>query len=67
MNTAQRVGDYLASREEPRNREGKLLQELWKVGTEQEKQIISYASKACWLKNIYIKDEGADLRLLLCL
>jgi Protein of unknown function (DUF3243) len=41
-NTAQKVGDYLASKEEPRNREEKLLQELWKVGTEEEKHKLSH-------------------------
>jgi hypothetical protein len=33
---AQKVADYLASHEDPRNSEEKLLQELWKVGTEEE-------------------------------
>ncbi|PWW25788.1 uncharacterized protein DUF3243 [Cytobacillus oceanisediminis] len=41
-NTAQKVGDYLASKEEPRNREEKLLQELWKAGTEEEKHKLSH-------------------------
>ncbi|WP_034262090.1 DUF3243 domain-containing protein [Bacillus sp. J33] len=41
-NTAQKAGDYLASSEEPRNREEKLLQELWKVGTEEEKHKLSH-------------------------
>ncbi|RBP96255.1 uncharacterized protein DUF3243 [Cytobacillus firmus] len=41
-NTAQKVGDYLASKEDPRNREEKLLQELWKVGTEEEKHKLSH-------------------------
>lgn len=35
--TAQKVADYLAKHEEPRNREENLLHELWKVGdTEQQ-------------------------------
>ncbi|CAM3727735.1 DUF3243 domain-containing protein [Cytobacillus oceanisediminis] len=41
-NTAQKVGDYLSTKEEPRNREEKLLQELWKVGTEEEKHKLSH-------------------------
>jgi len=39
---AQKVGDYLAQREEPRNREEKLLQELWKVGTEEEQHKLAH-------------------------
>ena len=39
---AQKVGDYLAQKEEPRNREEKLLQELWKVGTEEEQHKLAH-------------------------
>jgi len=37
VDTAQKVADYLADKVEPRNREEKLLQELWKVGNEEER------------------------------
>ncbi|PLT34425.1 DUF3243 domain-containing protein [Bacillus sp. V5-8f] len=40
--TAQKVADYLAAHEEPRNREEKLLQELWKVGNEQEQHKLAH-------------------------
>lgn len=39
---AQKVGDYLAKKEQPRNREEKLLQELWKVGTEEEQHKLAH-------------------------
>jgi hypothetical protein len=39
---AQKVADYLASHEEARNREEKLLQELWKVGTEEECHMLAH-------------------------
>lgn len=39
---AQKVADYLVSHEEPRNREEKLLQELWKVGTEEERHKLAH-------------------------
>jgi hypothetical protein len=39
---AQKVGDYLAAKEEPRNREEKLLQELWKAGTEEEQHKLAH-------------------------
>jgi RNA binding exosome subunit len=39
---AQRVADYLASHEDPRNSEEKLLQELWKVGTEEERHKLAH-------------------------
>ncbi|RYI30234.1 DUF3243 domain-containing protein [Bacillus infantis] len=41
-NAAQKVGDYLAKKEEPRNREEKLLQELWKSGNEEEQHALSH-------------------------
>ena len=39
---AQKVGDYLAKKEQPRNSEEKLLQELWKVGTEEEQHKLAH-------------------------
>ncbi|BBH19999.1 hypothetical protein Back11_13440 [Paenibacillus baekrokdamisoli] len=39
---AQKVAGYLAKHEEPRNREEKLLQELWKVGNEDQQHHLSH-------------------------
>jgi hypothetical protein len=39
---AQKAADYLASHEDPRNSEEKLLQELWKVGTEEERHKLAH-------------------------
>lgn len=39
---AQKVAGYLANHEEPRNREEKLLQELWKVGSKDEQHYLSH-------------------------
>lgn len=39
---AQKVADYLASHEEPRNSEEMLLQELWKVGTKEEQHMLAH-------------------------
>ncbi len=39
---AQKVADYLASHEDARNSEEKLLQELWKVGTEEERHKLAH-------------------------
>jgi hypothetical protein len=39
---AEKVADYLASHEDPRNREEKLLQELWSVGTEDERHMLAH-------------------------
>lgn len=39
---AERVGDYLAEHEQPRNREEKLLQELWKVGQQEERHMLAH-------------------------
>lgn len=39
---AQKVADYLAMHEEPRNTEEKLLQELWKVGSKEEQHMLSH-------------------------
>jgi hypothetical protein len=39
---AEKVAGYLANHEEPRNREEKLLQELWKVGTKDEQHYLAH-------------------------
>jgi hypothetical protein len=39
---AQKVGDYLAAHEEPKNREEKLLHELWKAGSKDEQHMLSH-------------------------
>ncbi|GKU80818.1 DUF3243 domain-containing protein [Niallia sp. NCCP-28] len=39
---AQKIGDYLAKKEEPKNREEKLLQELWKAGNEEEQHKLAH-------------------------
>ncbi|MDX8345746.1 DUF3243 domain-containing protein [Rossellomorea sp. YZS02] len=39
---AQKVGDYLAVHEEPKNREEKLLYELWKAGSKEEQHMLSH-------------------------
>jgi len=41
-NTTQKVADYLADKVEPRNQEEKLLQELWKVGNEEERHKLAH-------------------------
>ncbi|WP_114572026.1 DUF3243 domain-containing protein [Exiguobacterium flavidum] len=38
---AEKVADYLAKHEEPRNREEYLLQELWKAGDESERKSLA--------------------------
>lgn len=40
--TAEKVANYLADHEEPRNREEKLLQELWKVGSKEEQHKLAH-------------------------
>ncbi|WNQ10494.1 DUF3243 domain-containing protein [Paenibacillus aurantius] len=40
--TAEKIADYLAANEEPRNREEKLLQELWKVGEKDERHKLAH-------------------------
>ncbi|MFT9848227.1 DUF3243 domain-containing protein [Aneurinibacillus sp. REN35] len=40
--TAEKVGDYLAANEEPRNREERLLQELWKVGDQDQRHHLAH-------------------------
>ncbi|OAB42857.1 DUF3243 domain-containing protein [Paenibacillus glacialis] len=42
VNMAQKIAGYLSDNEEPRNREEKLLQELWKVGTLAERHSLSH-------------------------
>ena len=39
---AEKVADYLAKNEEPRNREEKLLQELWKVGDKDQRHQLAH-------------------------
>lgn len=39
---AQEVADYLANNESPRNSEEKLLQELWKVGADEERHMLAH-------------------------
>jgi RNA binding exosome subunit len=39
---AEKVADHLAANEEPRNREEKLLQELWNVGKEDERHMLAH-------------------------
>ncbi|WP_181350328.1 DUF3243 domain-containing protein [Thalassobacillus sp. CUG 92003] len=40
--SAEKIANYLAKHEEPRNREEHLLQQLWKNGTEQEQHALSH-------------------------
>lgn len=39
---AEKVGDYLVKKEDPRNSEEKLLQELWKSGSQEERHMLSH-------------------------
>jgi len=39
---AERIGNYLAAKEEPRNREEKLLQELWKSGNSEQQHALAH-------------------------
>ncbi|NMO94508.1 DUF3243 domain-containing protein [Paenibacillus lemnae] len=39
---AEKIASYLAENEEPRNSEEKLLQELWKVGTQEEQHKLAH-------------------------
>ncbi|GAA0136470.1 DUF3243 domain-containing protein [Paenibacillus sp. YSY-4.3] len=39
---AEKIGDYLAANEEPRNREEKLLQELWKAGEQEHRHALAH-------------------------
>lgn len=38
----QKVAQFLADHEYPRNREEKLLQELWRAGSEEERHMLSH-------------------------
>lgn len=40
--TAEKVAGYLAENAEPKNREEKLLKELWEVGNEEEKHMLAH-------------------------
>ncbi|WP_349409606.1 DUF3243 family protein [Pseudalkalibacillus sp. SCS-8] len=40
--TAEKVADYLAENEEPRNREEKLLKELWSAGTQEQQHMLAH-------------------------
>jgi hypothetical protein len=40
--TAEKVADYLAAHEEPRNSEENLLKELWKVGEQEERHKLAH-------------------------
>jgi hypothetical protein len=40
--SAEKVADYLAKNTEPQNREEVLLQELWKVGNEEERHKLAH-------------------------
>ncbi|MGI8314278.1 DUF3243 domain-containing protein [Halobacillus mangrovi] len=39
---AKRVGDYLSKHEEPRNREEKVLNELWNVANKEEREHMAH-------------------------
>ncbi|MBW7460551.1 DUF3243 domain-containing protein [Paenibacillus sepulcri] len=39
---AQKIADYLAGHEHPHNAEEQLLQELWKVGREDERHMLAH-------------------------
>jgi hypothetical protein len=41
-NGAQKIGNYLSKKEEPRNSEEKLLQEMWKVSDDEQKHLLSH-------------------------
>ncbi|MEW8979052.1 MAG: DUF3243 domain-containing protein [Symbiobacterium sp.] len=41
VNAAKSIGSFLAQKVDPRNREQRLLKELWDVGTEQERQALA--------------------------
>jgi hypothetical protein len=40
--TAEKVADYLAAHEDPRNAEENLLKELWKVGEQEERHKLAH-------------------------
>lgn len=39
---AEKIANYLAEHVEPKNREEKLLQELWKVGDKEERHMLAH-------------------------
>ncbi|TJY41837.1 DUF3243 domain-containing protein [Cohnella pontilimi] len=39
---AEKVGNYLSAHEEPRNAEENLLQQLWKVGNQEERHMLAH-------------------------
>ena len=39
---AEKIGNYLAENVDPKNREEKLLQELWKVGNKEERHQLAH-------------------------
>ncbi len=39
---AEKVADYLAENEEPRNREEKLLKELWSAGNQEQQHMLAH-------------------------
>ncbi|MCA1294087.1 DUF3243 domain-containing protein [Paenibacillus sp. alder61] len=39
---AEKVGNYLAAKEDPRNREEKLLQELWNAGDQEHRHALAH-------------------------
>lgn len=41
IESATRIGDYLAQQVDPANREQRLLAELWKVGDEKERHALA--------------------------
>ncbi|WP_160719236.1 DUF3243 domain-containing protein [Bacillus sp. USDA818B3_A] len=41
-NSAQKVANYLAEKQPPKNSEERLLQELWNVGTEEEQHKLAH-------------------------
>lgn len=38
----EKVADYLAKNEDPKNREEQVLQELWKVGEKEERHMLAH-------------------------
>lgn len=41
VNAATRIGNFLADKVDPKNREQRLLKEMWDVGSEQERQAMA--------------------------
>lgn len=41
VNSASRIGEFLADRVDPKNREQRLLKELWDAGSEQERHALA--------------------------